>query len=77
MGHGIAIQFASHGFKVILNDVSEERLASSINNIESTSIQANLDTNKTLGGSNWTRTINRPVFSLAIFDGRISLAREN
>ena len=49
MGHGIAIQFASHGFKVILNDVSEERLASSINNIESTSIQANLDTNKILG----------------------------
>ena len=48
MGHGIAIQFASNGYKVILNDVSEERLSSSIKNIESTCNQANLDTNKLL-----------------------------
>ena len=49
MGHGIAVQFASNGFKVILNDVSEKTLASSIKNIETTSNQANLDTNKILG----------------------------
>ena len=49
MGHGIAIQFASHGFKVILNDVSEERLAASVKTIESTAKQANLDTDSILG----------------------------
>ena len=49
MGHGIAIQFASNGFKVILNDVSEEKLTSSIKSIENTSNQANLNTSKILG----------------------------
>ena len=49
MGHGIAIQFASHGFKVILNDVSEEILAASVKTIESTAKQANLDTDSILG----------------------------
>ena len=39
MGHGIAIQFASKGFKVILNDVSKERLETSLKNIESTAEQ--------------------------------------
>ena len=49
MGHGIAIQFASNGFKVILNDVSEEKLTSSIKSIENTSNQANLNTSMILG----------------------------
>ena len=49
MGHGIAIQFASNGFKVMLNDVSEEKLTSSIKSIENTSNQANLNTSKILG----------------------------
>ena len=49
MGHGIAIQFASNGFKVMLNDVSEEKLTSSIKSIENTSNQANLNSSKILG----------------------------
>ena len=48
MGHGIAIQFASKGFKVILNDVSKERLETSLKNIESTAEQAKLQTDKIL-----------------------------
>ncbi|MBK49884.1 MAG: 3-hydroxybutyryl-CoA dehydrogenase [Chloroflexi bacterium] len=48
MGHGIAIQFASKGFKVILNDLSKERLETSLKNIESTAEQAKLQTDKIL-----------------------------
>ena len=36
MGHGIAIQFARYGYKVNLNDTSEEKLKESLVNIEST-----------------------------------------
>ena len=36
MGHGIAIQFARYGYKVNLNDTSEEKLKESLDNIEST-----------------------------------------
>ncbi len=36
MGHGIAIQFARFGYKVLLNDLSEQHLDDSIKNIDST-----------------------------------------